>query len=97
WLDGRSRTYYELVYSDHHIYSIDDLKAIIRRFDNITAPDKLILTTEKDAVRLIKFRQELESWPFYVLPITPCFLFDEEAGFRDLIIKFITEFPKNEE
>jgi tetraacyldisaccharide 4'-kinase len=90
WLNDRSRTYYELAYSDHHIYSIDDLKTIIRRFNNITATDKLILTTEKDAVRLIKFRQELEEWPFYVLPITPCFLFDEEAGFKDLIIKFIT-------
>ena len=92
WLNDRSRTYYELAYSDHHIYSIDDLKTIIRRFNNITATDKLILTTEKDAVRLIKFRQELEEWPFYVLPITPSFLFDEEAGFKDLIIKFITEF-----
>jgi tetraacyldisaccharide 4'-kinase len=97
WLNERSRTYYELVYSDHHIYSIDDLKAIIRRFESIAATDKLILTTEKDAVRLIKFRQELEEWPIYVLPITPRFLFDEEAGFKDIIIKFITEFHKNEE
>src|SRR5580698_10779733 len=45
WLNERSRTYYELVYSDHHIYSIDDLKAIIRRFESIAATDKLILTT----------------------------------------------------
>jgi tetraacyldisaccharide 4'-kinase len=97
WLNDRSRTYYELAYSDHHIYSIDDLKAIFRRFDSITAADKLILTTEKDAVRLTKFRQELEGWPFYVLPIKPRFLFGEEAGFKDIIIKFITEFQKNEE
>ena len=96
WLNDRSRTYYELAYSDHHIYTIDDLKAIIRRFDSITAASKLILTTEKDAVRLIKFRQELEDRPFYVLPIMPRFLFGEENGFKDLIIKFITEFQKNE-
>ena len=91
WLDEYSATYYELAYSDHHIYSIDDLKTIIRRFTAITAHDKLILTTEKDAVRLIKFREELQGLPFYVLPITPRFLFDEEAGFKDLIVKFITE------
>jgi tetraacyldisaccharide 4'-kinase len=97
WLDERSRTYYELAYSDHHIYSIDDLKTIIRRFSSITASQKLILTTEKDAVRLLKFREELEPWPFYVLPIAPRFLFREEAAFTDLIIKFITEFQKNEE
>ena len=92
WLDERSGSYYELVYSDHHIYSIDDLKSIIRRFAGITAKDKIILTTEKDAVRLIKFKEELQGLPFYVLPITPRFLFDEEAGFRDLIVKFIEEF-----
>jgi tetraacyldisaccharide 4'-kinase len=91
WLNDHSGAYYELAYSDHHIYSIDDLKAIIRRFTGIAAADKLILTTEKDAVRLIKFREELEDLPLYVLPITPRFLFDEEAGFRDIIIKFITE------
>jgi tetraacyldisaccharide 4'-kinase len=97
WLDERSRAYYELAYSDHHIFSIDDLRSIIRRFDGIPATDKLILTTEKDAVRLIKFRQELENCPLYVLPITPRFLFDEEPGFTDLIVTFITEFKKNEE
>lgn len=96
WLNDRSRAYYEMVFSDHHIYSIDDLNAIIRRFTGIQAADKLILTTEKDAVRLIKFREELAGLPFFVLPIAPRFLFGEEAGFRDLIVKFITEFPKHE-
>ena len=92
WLDQRSRTYYELAYSDHHIFSIDDLNAIIRRFNSIPARNKIILTTEKDAVRLIKFRQELEDWPFYVLPIAPRFLFGEQEHFTDLIVKFIAEF-----
>lgn len=92
WLDEHSQTYYELAYSDHHIFSIDDLHTITRRFNGITAPNKLILTTEKDAVRLIKFRQELEDWPIYVLPIAPNFLFGEEARFTDLIVNFITEF-----
>ena len=92
WLDERSRTYYELAYSDHHIFSIDDLNAIIRRFNGISAGNKIILTTEKDAVRLIKFRQELAAYPFYVLPIAPRFLFDEQTRFTDLIVKFIAEF-----
>jgi tetraacyldisaccharide 4'-kinase len=92
WLGEYSQTYYEMAYNDHHIFSIDDLQAIIRRFTSITAARKLILTTEKDAVRLIKFRQELEPWPFYVLPIAPSFLFGGEARFTDLIVKFITEF-----
>jgi tetraacyldisaccharide 4'-kinase len=96
WLDQRSRTYYEIAYGDHYIFRIDDLQAITRRFQAITAEKKIILTTEKDAVRLIKFRQELEGLPFYVLPITPGFLFDEESRFTELILTFINEF-KNQE
>jgi tetraacyldisaccharide 4'-kinase len=92
WLNEHSRTYYEIEYSDHHIFTIDDLHTITRRFSGIAAGKKLILTTEKDAVRLIKFRQELEGWPFYVLPITPQFLFGEEERFGDMITQFINEF-----
>ncbi|HWK05255.1 MAG TPA: tetraacyldisaccharide 4'-kinase [Puia sp.] len=92
WLGRQSGAYYELAYSDHHIFSIDDLHHITRRFSSIPATNKIILTTEKDAVRLVKFRQELEGWPFYVLPIEPRFLFDEQPRFTDLIVKFITDF-----
>ena len=96
WLDRRSKAYYEMAYGDHHIFSIDDLQAIFRRFEGITAERKLILTTEKDAVRLVKFRQELAGWPFYVLPITPGFLFGDAPRFTELIITFINEFNSNE-
>jgi tetraacyldisaccharide 4'-kinase len=96
WLNDHARVYYELAYSDHHIFTIDDLNTMIRRFEGISAENKIILTTEKDAVRLIKFRQELEGWPFYVLPITPRFLFGEESKFNDIITKFITEFAEHE-
>ena len=92
WLNTHSRTYYEMAYGDHHIFTIDDLQAIIRRFESITADKKIIVTTEKDAVRLVKFRQELDRCPIYVLPITPAFLFGEEDRFSRIINNFINEF-----
>ena len=92
WLNEHSRTYYEMAYGDHHIFTIDDLKAVIRRFESITAEKKIIVTTEKDAVRLVKFRQELEQCPMFVLPIAPLFLFGDEARFRTGIFKFINAF-----
>ena len=58
YLLEKSHTYYQQDYSDHHIFSIDDLNEIKERFNQINAKDKLILTTEKDAVRLIKFTEE---------------------------------------
>jgi tetraacyldisaccharide 4'-kinase len=78
FLDENCRTYDQLIYSDHYIFSIDDLKTIIKRFENMQAQNKIILTTEKDAVRLMKFEQELKKLPFYVIPIEPQFLFGEE-------------------
>ena len=69
-----------------------DWKEIVRRLDSIQANQKIILTTEKDAVRLIKFAQELKDYPLYVIPIEVQFLFGEEQQFTDLISKFIDEF-----
>jgi tetraacyldisaccharide 4'-kinase len=52
----------------------------------------LILTTEKDAVRLVKFQQELQNIPLYVLPINSNFLFDEAKHFDTAVANFINEF-----
>lgn len=88
-------TYYQLDYSDHHIFSIDDLNEIKENFSDITARDKLILTTEKDAVRFSKFTEELAAIPMYVLPIRHRFLFDETEQFNQLIVDYIQHFSFN--
>lgn len=93
YLHDSVKTYYEILYSDHHIFSIDDLKEIVKRYENIQSPDKIILTTEKDAVRLVKFEQQLKTLPVYVIPIEVEFLFNEEQQFGNIITKFIKEFP----
>ncbi len=92
YLQDNSKTYHQVSYNDHHIFTIDDLKEIIKRFSNITDRNKIILTTEKDAVRLIKFSSEIENLPFYVMPIEPKFLFDEEEKFAASVINYITHF-----
>lgn len=92
YLAEHSGAYYEILYSDHHIFSIDDWKEINKRFDAIQAPNKILLTTEKDAVRLAKFSQSLRELPFYVVPIQVEFLFDGQDRFTELIGKFIEGF-----
>ncbi|MDR3713894.1 MAG: tetraacyldisaccharide 4'-kinase [Puia sp.] len=94
WLNDQAGAFFELSYNDHHIFTIDDLKTILRRFSAITAGNRIILTTEKDAVRLLKFDKELAEWPFYVIPIESGFLFDEERRFTEIISKFITGFKE---
>jgi tetraacyldisaccharide 4'-kinase len=88
----KAKTYYQKDYSDHHIFSIDDLKEIKKKFEDIEDENKFILTTEKDAVRLTKFNEELKTLPFYVIPIQHKFMFNEGTEFNSLITSFIQNF-----
>lgn len=90
----QSYTYDHLLYSDHHLFTIDDVREIKRRFEKMERRQKIILTTEKDAVRLIKFKEELEQLPVYVLPIQHQMLFNSEAEFKKEITNYINRFYK---
>ncbi len=95
YLSEHAYTYYQQDYSDHHIFSIDDLKDIREKFEGIQSEQKFILTTEKDAVRLIKFNEQLRDLPLYVLPIRHNFLFEEGYAFDETVIHFIKHFQLN--
>lgn len=63
------------IFPDHHNFSRKDLAAIERKFDEMSGVNKIILTSEKDAVRLANnpyFPQRLKSQIFYQ-PITVVF------------------------
>jgi tetraacyldisaccharide 4'-kinase len=92
FLEEKSHAYYMMAYSDHYIFRIDDLKDIKKRFERIEIAKKIILTTEKDAIRLMKFKTELETMPVYVIPIRHHFLFGEEGKFINTVIKFVENF-----
>ena len=94
-LEEKSHTYYMMSFSDHYIFSIDDLKDIKKRFERIEVANKIILTTEKDAMRLMKFRTELEELPMCVIAIRHCFLFDEEKKFVEAVTDFVSNFKNN--
>ncbi|MFP5042420.1 tetraacyldisaccharide 4'-kinase [Parasediminibacterium sp. JCM 36343] len=87
-------TYYQKNFNDHHIFTIDDFNDIKERFERIETTEKFIITTEKDAVRLAKFTEEIEQLPIYVLPIKHKFLFNEGEAFNQLVISFINSFSK---
>lgn len=84
--------YDTIYYRDHYIFTIDDLKEIKRKFSKIKGAEKIILVTEKDAVRLVKFAAELKDLPIYVQPIEIFFLFNESQQFDYLIDNFIQGF-----
>jgi tetraacyldisaccharide 4'-kinase len=81
-------------FNDHHIFTIDDWRDIVKRFNSIDSPRKIILTTEKDAMRFMKFRQELSGMPFFVIPIENQFLFNQENEFTNAVISFLENFKQ---
>jgi tetraacyldisaccharide 4'-kinase len=91
-LQQQESGYEYLSFPDHHIFTIDDLRSIRKRFEQLKEIDKLILTTEKDAVRLFKFKEELNNLPVFVLPVRHRFLFDGDAKLRAQITKMLSNF-----
>ncbi|MEX2527388.1 MAG: tetraacyldisaccharide 4'-kinase [Gemmatimonadota bacterium] len=70
WGTGRVSS---LTFADHHMYTTGDVEGIVRR----TGPDGWVITTEKDAVKLRAFRDQLPR--VRVLTLTLEF---EEGGQR---------------
>jgi tetraacyldisaccharide 4'-kinase len=89
YLVSRVQGYDMMRFADHHIFSSVDLADIKKQFARLPEEKRLILTTEKDAVRLEKFGAELADLPIYVIPIQHQFLFDDAARFHRQLQEFI--------
>jgi tetraacyldisaccharide 4'-kinase len=94
YLEERIQSYYMMHYNDHHIFTIDDWRDIVKRFGAMEAKKKIILTTEKDAMRLMKFKAEIDGMPFYVMPIEHRFLFNQENEFTNKVLQFVENFKQ---
>ncbi len=83
-----------LLFDDHHDYSEADLTLIERRFQNLTGERKMILTTEKDAVRLEVFGAFIvgHGLPVFVLPVEVVFPFGDGRRFEETIRQFLLDF-----
>ena len=88
-LNAYSATYDMMRYNDHHIFDMGDLKEIKTQFEQIEKFNKIILTTEKDGVRLSKFESDLKDYPIYVFPIRHKVMFNEEESFNSLILGYM--------
>ena len=86
-----------LSYPDHHNFSEDDVAEINNKFHLMPSP-KLIITTEKDSVRLLNLdglSQEVRE-NIYVQPIKVRFMQPEqEQTFNDKIISYVRKNSRN--
>lgn len=85
---------HHLPYKDHHYFTFDDLEEIKETFGNINTDNKIIITTEKDAARLMLLQEKIleNQLPFYAQAIGIDILFDEQEKFNEEIIRFVHGF-----
>jgi tetraacyldisaccharide 4'-kinase len=78
-------------YPDHHRFTEKDISKIIEVFNSTPAPEKFIITTEKDAIRLREFTNIAEPLrsSFYYIPVGVKFLNDDQKEFDNLIIDYV--------
>lgn len=94
YLENKVQSLRNVEYEDHHEFSNHDVSRIKLIFQNINSPKKLILTTEKDAMRLLAHKQYLvdNKLPIFVLPTKVAFLDQDGAQFNDSIKDFLLNF-----
>ena len=86
-----------LRFSDHHKYTAKDIDKIFKQFNSIKSEKKIVLTTEKDAVKFSEIENipaELKQSMFYI-PVEPYFLNDEEEVFENQILKYVEKDQTN--
>ena len=85
-----------LRFPDHHEFNDDDVQLINETFANMPSP-KIVITTEKDAVRINDTKglsKEIKD-NIYSLPVKIKFLLEQEEVFNEKIISYVRKNSRN--
>lgn len=75
-------------FRDHHTFTKEDITKIHLKFELLPLEDAIILTTEKDFVKLREFNEVIDSkYPWCFLPID--IQIDRENEFNQLLINYV--------
>lgn len=78
-----------VAFKDHHDFDVADIEKIVDKYHQMQAP---IITTEKDAVKLLSFKDKLKGLPLCAIPMAHHFLFNEKEKFDAQVTVFIENF-----
>jgi tetraacyldisaccharide 4'-kinase len=80
-----------LTYKDHHYFVSQDLEEIKATYEKWEHPDKVIVTTEKDAARLQLHYEKLRAWniTIAIVPIAVSVLFDQGPAFDAAVLQYV--------
>jgi len=94
YLEERVNSVTVLEYEDHHYFNNFDISQLKGVFDRLESNNKIIITTEKDAMRLELHRPFLteNKLPVFAIPVAVGFHFGEGEQFDQDIKEFLLNF-----
>lgn len=83
-------------YQDHHNFKKKDIAEITKKFVDMPGDNKVIITTEKDSVRLseLDFHHELKKNMYY-LPIEVNFIYDDAEELNNQLLDYVAKDKTN--
>lgn len=92
YLDKKNISYNRISFPDHHDFNEQDIQKIMNAFEKIDATKKHILTTEKDAMRLMDTAKDwINNTSISYIPIQIYMNQEDETFFQSKIYTFIRQ------
>lgn len=84
-------------FDDHHFFDRYDLEIILETFKNIESQNKFLITTEKDAARLLQHKKWIveNQIQIFALPVSIFFQSQEQAIFDHEILTYLNRTLQN--
>jgi tetraacyldisaccharide 4'-kinase len=97
YLRYRCRELITIDFPDHHTYTEQDIRQIRKTWDEYFSHKKIIVTTEKDAMRLINspYLRLLKDLPVVYVPIKVKFHGEDAQKFNRQILNYVRENQRN--
>ncbi|CAN5555694.1 tetraacyldisaccharide 4'-kinase [soil metagenome] len=86
-----------IVFRDHHEFTPDDIRTITETFNNIANANKIIVTTEKDAMRLRnpELDEATRALPIFYLPVQVQFHHQDKEQFDNIVLNYARQNQTN--
>jgi tetraacyldisaccharide 4'-kinase len=97
FLDKYFKEIHHLKFTDHHYFGKNDIDKVKTALNDLTAGEKIVITTEKDAVRLREFPGIEDSMKriLYYIPVKVDFLKNDKQDFDNLILEYVRKNRRN--
>lgn len=86
-----------IFFKDHHEFTANDLRTITETFNNIANSNKIIVTTEKDAMRLRnpELEEITRTLPIFYLPVQVFFHHNDKEEFDTIVLNYARQNKTN--